>query len=138
MPDRTKKAKCPAPSAIVAACRRRAGDLHAWTPSAGYAQIISEGIGLLARASEAAPKLVDLCHRKYPRFDQAISTYISPAVREQARQMKRARAFASFQDIYLEAVLADLVDRGVLTAGLDAKPGESEPPEPAAAPRRAA
>jgi hypothetical protein len=95
-------------------------------------------VALLARANETAPKLVDLCRGKYPHFDQAISTHIPAAVREQARQLKRARAFASFQEFYLEAVLASLVDRGLLTAGLDPKPGDGESAEPTAAPRRAA
>jgi hypothetical protein len=95
-------------------------------------------VALLARASEAAPELVDLCHSKYPRFDQVISTYIPAAVREQARQLKRVRSFGSFQEIYLEAGLAALVDRGLLTAGRDAKAGDGEPPEREAARRRAA
>jgi hypothetical protein len=133
-----RKATCPAPSAVIAACRKRFPALDAHSPAAGYAQIIVEGVALLARASEAAPKLVDLCHSKYPRFDQAISTHIPAAVREQARQLKRARAFGSFQEIYLEAVLASLVDRGQLTAALETKPEALQPGEREAARRRAA
>jgi hypothetical protein len=68
----------------------------------------------------------------------AATTHIPAAVREQARQLKRARSFRSFQEIYLEAMLASLVDRGLLTAELDAKSGDGEPPEGAAARRRAA
>lgn len=133
-----RKATCPAPSVVIAACHKRLPGLHARSPAAGYAQIIAEGVALLARASEAAPKLADLCHSKYPQFDQVISTHIPAAVREQARQLKRARAFGSFQQLYLEAVLASLVDRGLLTAALDAKPGDGEPAEGEAARRRAA
>jgi hypothetical protein len=101
--------------------------LQARSPAAGYAQIIAEGMALLARLGEGAPKLVDLCHGKYPDFDRKISTHIPAALREQARQLKRARAFGSFQEIYLEAVLRALVERGLLTAGLDAAPGDGEP-----------
>lgn len=133
-----RKATCPAPNAVIAACRTRLPALHAQSPAAGYGQIIAEGLALLARASEAAPKLIDLCHSKYPQFNQAISTHIPVSVREQARQLKRARSFRSFQEIYLEAVLASLIDHGVLTAELDAQSGDGEPPERAAARRRAA
>ncbi len=133
-----RKATCPAPSAVIEACRKRLPALHARSPAAGYAQIIAEGIALLARAGEAAPKLVDLCRRKYRPFDRAISTHIPAALREQARQLKRARSFASLQEIYLEGVLVALVERGLLTAGLDTATGEREPPEPKAARRRAA
>ena len=133
-----RKATCPAPSAVVAACDKRLLALEARSPAAGYAQIIAEGMALLARASETAPKLADLCHGKYPRFDRIISTHISAALREQARQLKRARTFASLQEIYLEALLAALVERGLLTVGLDATPGDGEPAERGPVHRRAA
>jgi hypothetical protein len=133
-----RKATCPAPSAVIKACRKHLPALHARSPAAGYAQIIAEGIALLARASEAAPELIDVCHSKYARFDEVISTHIPAAVREQARQLKRARSFGSFQEFYLEAILASLVDRDVLTAGLDVKPGDRELGGPERAPRRAA
>jgi hypothetical protein len=107
--------------------------LEAHSPAAGYVQIIAEGVALVARAAETAPKPVDLCRGEYPDFDRKISAHILVALREQARQLKRARAFGSFQEIYLEAVLTVLVERGLLTAGLDAPPGKGEP-----APRRAA
>jgi hypothetical protein len=112
--------------------------LQARSPAAGWAQIITEGMALLARVGEAAPKLIDLCHGKYPDFDRKISTHIPVALREQARQLKRARAFGSFQEIYLEAVLRALVDRGLLTAGLDPTPGDGEPAERESSRRRAA
>jgi hypothetical protein len=133
-----KKATCPAPSAIVAACDKRLLALQARSPAAGYAQIIAEGLAILARAGGAAPKLAQLCHGKYPQFDRIISTHIPATLREQARQLKQARAFGSFQEIYLEAILEALVDRGLLTAGLDAKSGDGEPAEPQSAHRRAA
>lgn len=123
-----RRATCPAPSAIVAACHRCSAAMHAYSPAAGYAKIIAEGVTLLTRATGAGPKLIDLCRSKYPHFDRVIATHIPAAVREQARQLKRVRAFGSFQEIYLEAVLASLVDRGLLTAGLDAKTGDAEPP----------
>ncbi len=122
-----RKVTCPAPSAVVAACHKRYPALSARSPAAGYTQIIAEGITLLTRANEAAPKLINLCRGKFPRFDQEISTHIPASVREQARQLKRARGFGSFQELYLEAVLASLVERGLLTAGLDAKPDDGEP-----------
>jgi hypothetical protein len=133
-----RKATCPVPSAVLAACLKRAAALHARSLSAACAQIVAEGLALLARASETAPKLADLCHRKYAQFDQMISTHIPAALREQARQLKRARAFGSFQEIYLEAVLASLVDRGVLTVELDARPVGTEPAEREVRSRRAA
>jgi len=137
MPDK-RKATCPAPSAVVAACDRHLLALKARSPAAGRAQIIAEGMALVARAAETAPKLVDLCRAKYPRFDRTVSTHIPAPLREQARQLKRARAFGSLQELYLEAVLAVLVDRDVLTAGLDASPGDGEPAGRNAAHQRAA
>src|SRR5271156_3327118 len=109
-----RKGTCPAPSSVIAACHRRVAALQARSPAAGYAQIIAEGVALLARRSETTPKLVELCRSKYPQFDQVISTYIPAALREQARQLKRARTFGSFRDLYLEVVLAALVDCGLL------------------------
>jgi hypothetical protein len=99
-----RKATCPAPSSVIAACHRRVAALQARSPAAGYAQIIAEGVALLARRSETAPKVIELCRSKYPQFGQVISTCIPAALREQARQLKRARTFGSFQDVYLEAV----------------------------------
>ncbi len=95
-------------------------------------------MALLARAGDEAPKLAQLCHNKYPRFDRIISTHIPAALREQARQFKRARAFGSFQEVYLEAVLLALVDLGLLTSALDTKPGNEEPAASASGQRRAA
>jgi hypothetical protein len=49
----------------------------------------------------------------------AISTHIPTSVREQARHLKRERAFASLQEIYLEAILGSLIRRGFMSRGLD-------------------
>jgi hypothetical protein len=49
----------------------------------------------------------------------AISTHIPASVREQARHLKRERAFASFQELYLEAILGSLIKRGLLNRKLD-------------------
>jgi len=57
---------------------------------------------------------------------------IPASVREQARLLKRAKGFASFQQLYLEAMLASLIARGFLTAGLEAAAGDAGlPREPA-------
>ena len=87
------------------------------------AALIAEGIALLSDAREDAPKLLDACRRKYPRLGDAISTHIPAAVREQARHLKRARAFASFQELYLEAILGSLIKRGFLTRSMDLTTG---------------
>ena len=138
MSDR-RKATCLAPSAIVAACRTWFAAIHPRSPAAGHAQLISEGIALVARRNEGAPKLIDQCRSKYPRFDQEISTHIPASVREQARLLKRAKGFGSFQELYLEAMVASLVARGFLTAGLEAAAGDAGlPGEPAEGRRRAA
>jgi hypothetical protein len=64
-----KKASCLAPSAIVLACRHCFAVARPRSPAAGHAQLISEGIALLARTNEGAPKLVDRCQNRYPDFD---------------------------------------------------------------------
>ena len=138
MSDR-RKATCLAPSAIVAVCRTCFAAIYPRSPAAGHAQLISEGIALVARRNEGAPKLIDQCRSKYPRFDQEISTHIPASVREQARLLKRAKGFGSFQELYLEAMVASLVARGFLTAGLEASAGDAGlPGEPAEGRRRAA
>jgi hypothetical protein len=116
---RAKKAHCPVPVAVATAC----GDYWAATqpqslPKAG-AVLISEGIALLSEAREDAPKLLEACRRKYPRLGDAISTHIPASVREQARHLKRARAFASLQELYLEAILGSLIKRGFMSRGLE-------------------
>jgi hypothetical protein len=120
---KAKKAHCPAPGAVVAACR------HYWAanqpqslPKAGAA-LISEGIATLAEAAQDAPKLVEACRRKYPRLGDAISTHIPAAVREQARHLRRARAFTSLQELYLEAILGSLIKRGFMSRKLDVTAG---------------
>ena len=138
MSDR-RKATCLAPSAIVAVCRTCFAAIYPRSPAVGHAQLISEGIALVARRNEGAPKLIDQCRSKYPRFDQEISTHIPASVREQARLLKRAKGFGSFQELYLEAMVASLVARGFLTAGLEAAAGDAGlPGEPAEGRRRAA
>jgi hypothetical protein len=114
-----KKAHCPAPDAVATACR------HYWAASqpqslakAG-AVLIAEGIALLSEARPDAPKLIEACRRKHPRMSDAISTHIPAAVREQARQLKRACSFPSFQELYLEALLGSLIKRGFISARLD-------------------
>jgi hypothetical protein len=125
----TKKATCLAPRAVIAACHDCFAAVTPRSPAAGYARLIADGIALLARASQDAPKLVDLCRSKYPGSDQEISTHIPTSAREQARQLKRAKAL-SLQQIYLGAVLASLIDRGFMSVGLDAASPESgAPPE---------
>ena len=134
-----KKATCLAPSAIVRTCRNCFAAMHPRSRAAGHAQLISEGIALIAPTNEGAPKLIDLCRSKYPRFDQEISTHIPASVREQVRLLERAKGFASFQELYLEAMLASLIARGFLTAGLEAAAGDAGlPREPAEGRRRAA
>jgi hypothetical protein len=56
-----KKATCLAPSAIVAVCRNSFTTTHPRSPAAGHAQLISQGIALVARRNEGAPKLIDQC-----------------------------------------------------------------------------
>ena len=121
-----KKAHCPAPGAVATACRNYCAATQPRTPAKAGAVLIAEGIGLLAEAGQDAPKLIELCRHKYPRFADAISTHIPAAAREQARHLKRAHAFASLQDLYLEAILKSLITRGFLDPNL----------EPAAAPER--
>jgi hypothetical protein len=48
-----------------------------------------------------------------------MSTHIPASVREQARQLKRERAFASFQELYLEAILGSLIKQRLLSKKLD-------------------
>ena len=115
-----KKPTCLAPSAVLAACVNCFAATHPRSPSAGHAQFISEGIALVARRNEGAPKLIDQCRTKFPRFDQKISTHVSASLREQARLLKRAKGFASFQELYLEALLAALVARGLEAGSGDA------------------
>jgi len=114
-----KKATCLAPGAVITACRNCFAAMRPRSPAAGLAQLISDGVGLIGRTNESAPKLIDQCRSKYPRFDQEISTHIPASVREQARHLKRAKGFGSFQELYSEAMLTSLVARGFMTAGLE-------------------
>jgi hypothetical protein len=114
-----KKAHCPAPDVVVTACRTYAAVTHAQSSAKASAVLISEGIRLLAEARQDAPKLVEACRSKYPRFGQEISTHIPTSMREQARHLKRAHAFASLQDLYLEAILKGLTKHGFLGPSLE-------------------
>jgi hypothetical protein len=114
-----KKAHCPAPGAVAAAWRNYWAATQPQSPAKAGAVLIAEGIALLSEAGQDAPKLLEACRRKYPRLGDAISTHIPASVREQARHLKRARAFASLQELYLEAILGSLIKRGFMSRGLD-------------------
>lgn len=118
---RPKKAHCPAPGIVARACRDFCAATQPQTLAKAGAALISEGIALLSEAGQDAPKLLDACRRKYPGLSHAISTHIPAAVREQARHLRRERAFASLQELYLEAILGSLIKRGFLTRGLELK-----------------
>ena len=122
-----KKAHCPVPDAIMMACRKYFAATQPQSPAKGCASLILEGIALIADARQNAPKLVDQCRSRYPRFGDEISTHIPASVREQARHLKRAHTFACLQDLYLEAILKSLTKRGFLGPSL----------EPASHPERA-
>ena len=107
------------------ACRNYCAATQSQSRAKAGAVLISEGIALLSEARQDAPKLLEACRRKYPRLGDAISTHIPASVREQARHLKRARAFASFQELYLEAILGSLIKRGFMSRGLDLTPGHS-------------
>ena len=122
---RPKKAHCPAPDAVATACRKYwAATQPQSLPKAG-ATLISEGIALLSEAKPDAPKLIKACLAKYPRLGAAISTHIPAAARERARHLKRECAFASLQELYLEAILGSLIKRGFLSRKLDLVVSES-------------
>ena len=114
-----KKAHCPAPNAVTTACRNYWAATQPQSLAKAGAALISEGIGILSEARRDAPKLIEACRTKYPRLGAAISTHIPASVRERARHLKRERAFASFQELYLEAILGSLIKRGFLSRKLD-------------------
>jgi hypothetical protein len=120
-----KKAHCPAPGAVATACRNYWAANQPQSLAKAGADLISEGIALLSEARQDAPRLLEASRRKYPRLGDAISTHIPAAVREQARHLKRERAFASFQELYLEAILGSLVKRGFLSRRLELPAGHS-------------
>ena len=120
---KAKKAHCPAPGAVLAACRKYWAANQPQSLAKAGAALISEGIALLSDATQEAPKLIEACRRKYPRVGDAISTHIPAAVREQARHLKRARAFRSLQELYLEAILGSLIKRGFMSRKLDVTTG---------------
>jgi hypothetical protein len=119
----SKKAHCPAPGAVVAAWRNYWAANQPQSPAQAGAVLIAEGIALLSEASQDAPKLLETCRRKYPRLDDAISTHIPAPVRERARHLKRERAFASLQELYLEAILGSLIKRGFMSRSLEPTTG---------------
>jgi hypothetical protein len=114
-----KKAHCPAPGAVATACRNYCAANQPQSLAKAGAVLIAEGLALLSEARPDAPKLVQACRRKHPRMGDAISTHIPAAVREQARHLKRACSFASFQELYLEALLGSLIKRGFISRQLD-------------------
>jgi hypothetical protein len=116
-----KKAHCPAPEVVATACRNYWAATQPQSLAKAGAALIAEGIALLSEARQDAPKLLEACRRKYPRLSDAISTHIPAAVREKARHLKRERAFASFQELYLEAILGSLIRRGFISHRLDLK-----------------
>jgi hypothetical protein len=118
-----KKAHCPAPGAVASACRNYWAATQPQSLAKAGAALISEGIALLSEARHDAPRLLDACRRKHPRLGDAISTHIPASVREQARHLRRARAFASFQELYLEAILNSLIKRGLMSRKLDVTTG---------------
>jgi hypothetical protein len=118
-----KKAHCPAPGVVATACRNYWAATQPRSLAKAGAALIAEGIALLSEAREDAPKLLEACRRKYPRLSDAISTHIPTAVREQARHLKRERAFASLQELYLEAILRSLIKRGFISRRLDLTTG---------------
>jgi hypothetical protein len=120
---KAKKAHCPAPGAVVAACRNYCAANQPQSLAKAGAALIADGVALLSEATQEAPKLIEACRRKYPRLGEAISTHIPAAVREQARHLKRARAFASLQELYLEAILGSLIKRGFMSRKLDGTAG---------------
>ena len=120
---KAKKAHCPAPGAVLAACRDYWAANQPQSLAKAGAALISDGVALLSEATQEAPKLIEACRRKYPRLGEAISTHIPAAVREQARHLKRARAFASLQELYLEAILGSLIKRGFMSRKLDVTAG---------------
>ena len=120
---KAKKAHCPAPGAVLAACRGYWAANQPQSLAKAGAALISDGIALLSEATQDAPKLIETCRRKYPRLGEAISTHIPASVREQARHLKRARAFASLQELYLEAILGSLIKRGFMSRKLDVTAG---------------
>jgi hypothetical protein len=120
-----KKAHCPAPGAVATACRSYWAATQPQSLAKAGAALISEGITLLSEARQDAPKLIEACRTKYPRLGAAISTHIPASVREQARHLKWERAFASLQELYLEAILGSLIKRGFLSRKLDLLVSES-------------
>jgi hypothetical protein len=114
-----KKAHCPAPGVVATACRNYWAATQPQSLAKAGAALIAEGIALLSETREDAPKLLEACRHKYPRLSDAISTHIPTAVREQARHLKRERAFASLQELYLEAILGSLIKRGFISRRLD-------------------
>lgn len=115
----TKKATLFVPNPVIAACRRCIDAMKARSSAAGYARLITDGIALLGRTSQVTPKLVDRCHDKYPDLDREFSAHIPTSAREQARHLKQAKTLGSLREVYLEALLASLVDRGFMTAALE-------------------
>ena len=131
----TKKATCLALRAVIAACQRCIEAMKARSTAAGYARLVADGIALLGRTSQVTPKLTDVCHDKYLEPGHEIFAQIPTPVREQARHLKRDKTLGSLREVYLEALLISLVERGFMASGLDAADPTAAP---AAQHRRAA
>lgn len=121
--QKAKKAHCPAPGAVVTACRNYCAANQPLSLAKAGAALIADGIALLSDATQETPKLLEECRRKYPRLGDALSMHIPASLREQARHLKRARAFASLQELYLEAILGSLIKRGFISRKLDLTTG---------------
>ena len=120
---KAKKAHCPAPGAVLAACRNYWAANQPQSLAKAGAALISEGIALLSDATPDAPKLVEACRRHYPRLgDDDLDAH--PGFRARAGAPAQADTrFASFQELYLEAILGSLIKRGFMSRKLDVTTG---------------
>jgi hypothetical protein len=67
---------CSAPSPMVRACQRYFPEARPQSPARAGADLIAEGVVLIADARQDAPKLVELCRQGNPHNGDGISTYI--------------------------------------------------------------
>ena len=119
---KAKKAHCPAPGAVLAACRNYWAANQPQSLAKAGAALISEGIALLSDATPDAPKLVEACRRHYPAWvTRSRRTSRLPCASRRASSS--GHAFASFQELYLEAILGSLIKRGFMSRKLDVTTG---------------
>ena len=98
---KAKKAHCPAPGAVLAACRNYWAANQPQSLAKAGAALISEGIALLSDAAPDAPKLVEACRRHYPRLSDAISsTSRLPCVSMRASSSAHAPSHRSRSSIW--------------------------------------